>query len=50
MRQIISYLTLKFVSSEFRDTVTGKMVCLYRDKYGNEFLKDGRWSLFSVAK
>lgn len=50
MRKIISYLTLRFVEVRFYDCVSGKAVCLYRDKYGDEFLKDGRFSLFSVSK
>ena len=50
MEKILSYLTLNFIKQQFRDNVSGKMVSLYRDCYGNEFLKDGRWSFFAIRK
>lgn len=47
-KKIISYCTLEYVEDVFTDAVSGKTVALYRDKYGQEFHKDGRWSFFAV--
>lgn len=41
-----SYFSLEFVQSEFMDVVSGKQVCRYRDCFGDEYLKDSRWSTF----
>lgn len=46
--KVKSYFSLKFVESCFMDTVSGKMVNRYTDCFGVDFLKDGRWSSFSV--
>lgn len=48
IKSIISYFTLQWVENKFTDSVSGKTVALYRDKYGQEFHKDGRWSFFAV--
>lgn len=48
LKKIISYFTLQWVENRFTDHVSGKTVALYRDKYGQEFHKDGRWSFFAV--
>lgn len=50
LQEIKSYLTLEFVSSRFRDIVSGKMVCEYKDCYGNRFLKDSRYSFFKIEE
>lgn len=50
IREIKSYLTLKYEYQSFRDMVSGKMVSVYSDCYGDLWLKDSRWSLFKVRK
>lgn len=47
---IKSYLSLKWQYSAFRDVVSGEMVSVYRDCYGDLWLKNSRWSLFRVKK
>jgi len=54
MRKIIqsikSYLTLKLHYRCFRDVVSGNYVSMYIDCYGDLYMKDDRWSFFSVPK
>ena len=54
MRKIIqsvkSYLTLKLHYRCFRDVVSGNYVSMYIDCYGDLYMKDDRWSFFSVSK
>ena len=50
IRKIKSYFTLKFRYSAFIDVVSGKMVNVYADCFGDLWLKDSRWSLFRVKK
>ena len=45
-----SYFTLKFQYQAFRDVVSGKMVNVYIDCFEELYMKDNRWSLFSVKK
>ena len=47
---IRSYFTLKFHRYCFRDVVSGKDVNIYIDCYGYLYMKDNRWSFFSVFK
>jgi hypothetical protein len=48
MKKIKSYFTLKFHYSSFQDCVSGKQVNMYVDCFGDLYLKDSRWSFFSV--
>ena len=48
MKKIRSYFTLKFHYSAFQDRISGKKVCMYVDCFGDLYLKDNRWSFFSV--
>lgn len=50
LHKIKSYFTLQFHYRCFRDSVSGKYVNMYIDCFGDLYMKDGRWSLFSVAK
>lgn len=50
IKAIKSYLSLKRIRDAFTDKVSGKVVCIYKDCYGNEWLKDSRWSFFKVEK
>jgi len=50
IKKIKSYLTLKWQCSAFTDVVSGEMVSVYKDCYGELWLKDGRWSTFAVKK
>jgi hypothetical protein len=43
-----SYFSLTFIRTCFTDQISGKTVSAYIDCYGDEWLKDGRWSLFRV--
>ena len=49
-KKIRSYFTLNYLHSCFTDTVSGELVCMYVDCYGDMYLKNGRWSLFRVYK
>lgn len=48
IRGIRSYFSLKYQGDYFTDVVSGRMVCLYKDCYGDIWQKDGRWALFRV--
>jgi len=48
IKAVKSYFTLQFHYSAFTDVVSGKMVNVYVDCYGDLWLKDSRWSLFKV--
>ena len=50
IKKIKSYLTLEFQYHDFMDAVSGKMVNVYIDCYGDLYMKDSRWALFSVKK
>lgn len=50
IRAIKSYFSLQHEYCAFRDNVSGKMVSVYRDCYGDLWMKDSRWSLFRVRK
>ena len=45
---IKSYFTLEFVEFRFRDILSGKSVNVYKDCFGNRFMKDDRRSFFKV--
>jgi len=47
-KAIRSYFSLIYVEDVFIDVVSGKQVKVYRDCYGEYWLKDSRWSLFQV--
>lgn len=49
-KAIKSYFTLRYQYNDFRDVVSGKMVAVYSDCYGDLWMKDGRWSFFRVYK
>lgn len=38
MKRIISRLTMRYIQTLFNDTVSGETVCLYRDRYGEEYI------------
>ena len=48
VRTILSYLTLKYISPAFTDSVSGKPVSYYKDCYGEVWMKESRWGLFRV--
>ena len=50
IRSIKSYFTLAFHHRAFRDVVSGKMVNVYIDCFGDYWMKSSRWALFRVAK
>lgn len=50
IKKIKSYITLEFYYECFTDVVSGKKVNMYIDCFGDLYLKDSRWSFFSVYK
>lgn len=48
IKKIQSYFSLVHIENRFTDSVSGKTVALYRDKFGQEFHKDSRWSFFAI--
>ena len=48
IKAIKSYFTFRYHYSAFRDVVSGKMVNVYIDCYGDLWMKDSRWALFRV--
>jgi hypothetical protein len=50
MKAIKSYLSLQWKCNLFTDSVSGKTVSLYVDCYGDEYMKESRWGLFSVKR
>ena len=49
MRKIKSYFSLVNQGYAFTDTVSGKPVNYYKDCYGDWYMKESRWSPFSVV-
>lgn len=47
-KRIKSYLSLEKKGYAFSDAVSGKKVFYYKDCYGDWYMKESRWSLFSV--
>ncbi len=50
IKSIKSYFSLEYHYDSFRDVVSGKMVSVYCDCYGDLWLKDSRWALFKVRR
>ena len=50
LNKLKSYFTLKFHYKSFYDHIGGNDVNMYVDCFGDMYLKDGRWSTFSVFK
>jgi len=48
LRAVISYATLRYVAFSFHDTDTKTNIHLYRDKFGDFYLKTNRFSFFKV--
>ena len=48
MKWIKSYCSLVFIEDYFRDSVSGKMVSIYLDCFGEYWIKNNRWALFRV--
>ena len=47
-KYIKSYLSLENKGYAFQDAVSGKSVFYYKDCYGDWYMKESRWSLFSA--
>lgn len=48
IKKIISYFTLVKVADGWTDGVSGKTVAYYKDRFGDVYMKDSRWSFFVV--
>jgi len=48
VKSIISYFTLVKAGNAFIDKVSNRQVYYFEDFYGDVYLKDSRWSFFSV--
>lgn len=48
IQKIRSYFSLNDETYLFTDHISGNKVYSYTDCYGNKWMKDSRWGLFSV--
>lgn len=45
IKSILSRLSMKLIENRFTDVVSGKPVGIWRDRYGNEWLADGKFGM-----
>ena len=50
IRNIKSRFTMTFKYAMFRDVIDGRMVNLYTDCYGVEWMSHSKWDLFRVKR
>ncbi len=48
VKSVVSYFTLSNKKFLFEDAYSGNKVYSFKDCFGSIWLKDGRWSFFSI--